>query len=124
MSSNDPFRASLDGTMRERLAVHKGRREAPGVDPRVDTLIGMVLSLTSEVAVLRERLDAHERLAATGGFTGPEAVDAYEPDEAVEAARAAQRQRLLAKVCRPLLAESANEAADKGRKQETVGDPE
>jgi hypothetical protein len=112
MSSQDPFRASLDPAMRERLTVHKGRREAPGVDPRVDTLIGMVLSLTSEVAVLRERLDAHERLAAAGAFSGPEAVDGYVPDAAAEAARAAQRQRLLAKVCRPLLAESSNEVAD------------
>jgi hypothetical protein len=100
--------------MRERLAVHKGRRTVPGVDPRVDTLLGMVLSLTSEVAVLRERLDAHERLAAAGGFTGPDAVDAYVPDAAAEEARAAQRQRLLAKVCRPLVAESAHQAPQTG----------
>jgi hypothetical protein len=112
MNSQDPFRASLDPAMRERLTVHKGRREAPGVDTRVDTLIGMVLSLTSEVAVLRERIDAHERLAAAGAFNGPEAVDSYLPDAAAEAARAAQRQRLLAKVCRPLLAESTNEVAE------------
>ena len=47
MNSPDTFRASLDHAMLERLTVHKGRRPAPGVDPRVDTLIGMVLSLTS-----------------------------------------------------------------------------
>jgi hypothetical protein len=123
MSSEDPFRASLDGTMRARLTVQKGRRPAPGVDPRVDTLIGMVLSLTSEVAVLRERLDAHERLAASGTFTGPEAVDAYVPDGAAETARAAQRQRLLAKVCRPLIAESMTEAAATSAKDDPA-DPE
>ncbi len=112
MTDGEPFRASLDGRMRERLMVHRGRREAPGVDPRVDTLIGMVLALTSEVAVLRERVDAHERLAAAGRSPDPAAVDAYEPDEAVERARAVQRQRMIEKVCRPLLAESSNEAAD------------
>ena len=30
----------------------------PGVDARVDTLLGMVMQLMSEVSVLRERVDA------------------------------------------------------------------
>jgi hypothetical protein len=72
----------------------------------------MVFALTSEVAVLRERLDAHERLAAANAFTGPEAVDAYVPDESAQQARAAQRERLIAKVSRPLVAEGLAEAAE------------
>ncbi len=63
-----------------RHKLHKGRREVPGADPRVDTPLGMVMALTSEVSVLRERLDAHERLGA------------------------AMRQRIIDKVCRPMLA--------------------
>lgn len=87
-----------------RHRVHKGRRPSPGQDERVDTLLGMVMALTSEIAVLRERLDAHERLAAAGQSATPANVDAYDPDEVVQQQRAAARQRMIDKVCRPLIA--------------------
>jgi len=87
-----------------RYRIHKSRIEVPGVDPRVDTLLGMVMQLMSEVSVLRERVDAHERLAAAQKTATPEAVDDYVPDEAAVKARAAVRQRMIEKVCRPLLA--------------------
>jgi hypothetical protein len=87
-----------------RHRVHKGRRAVPGPDPRVDTLLGMIMALTSEVAVLRDRLDAHERLASSGRAPTPQAVDDYLPDEAVQRERDLRRQRLIDKVCRPLVA--------------------
>jgi hypothetical protein len=87
-----------------RYRIHKSRIEVPGVDPRVDTLLGMVMQLMSEVSVLRERVDAHECLAAAKQAPTPEAVDDYVPDEAAVKARAAVRQRMIEKVCRPLLA--------------------
>jgi hypothetical protein len=90
-----------------RHRVHKGRRRVPGADPRVDTLLGMVMALTSEIAVLRDRLDAHERLAGAGQAPTPQAVDDYSPDEAVQQQRAARRSRLIDKVCRPLVAADA-----------------
>lgn len=96
-----------------RYRVHKGRRTVPGPDPRVDTLLGMVMALTSEVAVLRERLDAHERLSLNGAAATPQAVDDFVPDETALRQRAAARQRLLDKVCRPLLA-AASTAAEIG----------
>lgn len=92
-----------------RYRLHKHRIEVPGVDPRVDTLMGMVMSLLSEVSVLRERLDAHERLGAARQPVTPETVDDYVPDEAAQQARAATRQRLIEKVCRPLLAADARD---------------
>lgn len=92
-----------------RHRVHKGRRRVPGADPRVDTLLGMVMALTSEVAVLRERLDAHERLAQAGAAPTPGAVDDYVPDEDAQRARALGRQRLIDKVCRPLIAAEGGE---------------
>lgn len=106
MSDSDNFQSQLTPEMRERLTVAKGRRYGPGGDPRVDTLMNMLMALTSEVSILRERLDAHERLQAQGSFTGPESVDDYVPDDTVQEARATLRQRLIAKVCRPLIAES------------------
>ncbi|MCB1623565.1 MAG: hypothetical protein KDI32_03180 [Pseudomonadales bacterium] len=93
---------SASGT---RHRIQKGRRAVPGSDPRIDTLLNMLMALTSEVAILRERLDAHERLAALRQFTGPDAVDAYQPDEEAQETRARLRERLIAKVCRPLVAD-------------------
>jgi hypothetical protein len=93
-----------------RYRIHKSRIEVPGVDPRVDTLLGMVMQLMSEVSVLRERVDAHERLGAASQPVTPQTVDDYVPDEAAVKARAAVRQRMIEKVCRPLLA--ADEAAE------------
>lgn len=109
---NATVRATPTGDRRYRI--HKSRIEVPGVDPRVDTLLGMVMQLMSEVSVLRERVDAHERLAAAQQAPTPEAVDDYVPDEAAVKARAAVRQRMIEKVCRPLLA--ADEAADAKQK--------
>jgi hypothetical protein len=105
---NATVRATPTGDRRYRI--HKSRIEVPGVDPRVDTLLGMVMQLMSEVSVLRERVDAHERLAAAKQAPTPEAVDDYVPDETAVKARAAVRQRMIEKVCRPLLA--ADEAAE------------
>jgi hypothetical protein len=70
----------------------------------VDTLLGMIMALTSEVAVLRERIDTHECLAAGGEAADNSAVDAFQPGETDEARRAAARERLIDKVCRPLIA--------------------
>ena len=105
---NATVHAAATGDRRYRI--HKSRIEVPGVDPRVDTLLGMVMQLMSEVSVLRERVDAHERLAAAQKPATPEAVDDYVPDEAALKARAAVRTRMIEKVCRPMLA--ADEAAE------------
>jgi hypothetical protein len=106
MSDMDSFQEQLTPEMKLRLTVAKGRRHGPGGDPRIDTLMNMLMALTSEVSILRERVDAHERLQAEGKFSGPESVDDYTPDEAVQKVRGSLRQRLIAKVCRPLLAEA------------------
>ncbi len=86
------------------IQVHKGRRIVPGPDPRVDTLLGMVMALTSEVSVLRERLDAHESLSDAGERINQTSVDDYEPTPQDQERRQQQRKRLIEKVCRPLVA--------------------
>lgn len=62
-----------------------------------------ILALAAEVSALRERLDTHERLAAGDGLPVPAAVEAYVPDETVEAARAAARRSLIERITRVLL---------------------
>jgi hypothetical protein len=52
----------------------------------------MVLALLGEVAVLKDRLDANERLLAAAGLHGPDDVDVFSPDAQVRAHRSAYRQ--------------------------------
>ena len=55
----------------------------------------MIMALTGEISVLRERLDTHERLAAEKGVFSGEQVNAYVPDPDTEEERAQGRQALL-----------------------------
>lgn len=73
----------------------KGERPRYFSDPAVEKLLSMTLALAGEVAVLRDRLDTVERLGAAGSSVSPEAVDAYQPDAAVRAARDALRENFL-----------------------------
>jgi hypothetical protein len=45
-----------------RIKTAKGQRPYFFDDPNIDKLLAMFMALVSEVAVLRERLDTHERL--------------------------------------------------------------
>lgn len=64
----------------------------------VDALGTMVIALLGEVAVLRDRIDAHERLNAAGGGFGRGEVDGYLPDAPVAAERTAYRNAIYDRV--------------------------
>lgn len=66
--------------------------------PTVDALGAMVIALLGEVAVLRDRLDANERLGAARGGHGPVDVDAYLPDTAAARSRAGCRDAMYDRV--------------------------
>jgi hypothetical protein len=61
----------------------------------IDRVMAVVLALASEVASLRERLDAHERVTDAHAK-----VEAYEPDEATQAARDAWRDAYIRRLFR------------------------
>lgn len=67
-----------------------------------DQTLAMIVSLASEVTILRARLDAAERLLTAANIFAPDAVDNFTPDEAAQAARERQRQHSMAKIFRPL----------------------
>ena len=67
----------------------------------VDRLMAVVLALSSEVAALRERLDAHERVAADGPVTA-QRVEAYRPDETAESEREVWREAYVRRIFRVL----------------------
>lgn len=73
-----------------------------GARPMDEQLLAMIVALTSEVTVLRARLDACERLLAAGGALAPGAVDGFAPDAEAEAVREGLRRATLEKVFRPL----------------------
>lgn len=87
---------------RPRQRVAKGRRPLFMRDPDVDKLLAMIMAMAGEIALLRGRLDTHERLLATGKPVTPETIESFIPDAASEAARETQRQAMLTRVFRIL----------------------
>ena len=71
-------------------------------DPAVDKLLAMTMALLGEVCVLRDRLDAHERLAASQGLFSPDDVDCFQPDQAADAERTKVRDATVARVMKIL----------------------
>jgi hypothetical protein len=84
----------------EKVWVAKGKAPQFHEDRTVDQLMAMVVALTAEVSILRERLDTHERLAQTKGVFSPGEVDEFLPGPDVMKERGSQRQRLMRKVFR------------------------
>jgi glucuronate isomerase len=62
--------------------------------------MAILLALVSEVAALRERLDAHERVAAQDALPSPARVEAYRPDPAAETEREAWRDAYIHRLFR------------------------
>lgn len=87
-----------------RFRIARGEKATFHADPAIDDLMTMVASLASEVAVLRERVDTHERLAAAKGCFSPDEVDRFSPSADDQACRAGLRTQLVESVFRPLLA--------------------
>lgn len=73
--------------------------------------MAMIVALTSEIAVLRARLDSFERLNGAAGGISSDQIDAFVPDAAAEGERTAQRQKLLRRVFR-VLSEAGTQAQD------------
>jgi hypothetical protein len=107
------------GYDRDRVAyVLHGRPRFFG-DPAVDQLFAIAMALLGEVCTLRERLDAHERLAAARGLFDPATVDGYVADEAAARSRGALREQAIGRVLAVLTEDvarlrAANRAADGG----------
>ena len=91
--SKAPTEVSLPRTTR-------GKRPVFFDDPAIDQMMTFLIELTTEVAVLRERLDTVERLLDAGVPVTREAIEAYQPQAAVDAERNAWRDAYLKRVFR------------------------
>lgn len=78
----------------------RGKRPSFFDDPAIDQMMTFMIELTTEVAVLRERLDTVERLLDDHGSVTRAAIEAYKPPAAVESERTALREAYLKRVFR------------------------
>lgn len=84
----------------ERPKVAKGKRPYFFEDPNVDRLLAIVMALASEVSVLRDRLDTHEKLSDSETWASTENVEAFDITEDIEVERDAWRAEYLDRVLR------------------------
>ncbi|MCE7901934.1 MAG: hypothetical protein DYH20_04555 [Gammaproteobacteria bacterium PRO9] len=95
------------------LRTSKGKRPKYFEDPTVDRLVAMLMSLVGEVSVLRERLDAVERLAERQGVFTLDEVDHFSPDTEANTARAEWRNAYLARIFQVLQMEREQMTGDR-----------
>lgn len=82
----------------DRKAHSKGSQPVIFESETIDALAGMVLALLGEVVVLKDRLDANERLLAAAGLHGPADIAMFAPDAQTKAERSAYRQAIYDRV--------------------------
>jgi hypothetical protein len=92
----------------------KGRKPQYFSDPATDTLLSMVLALTQELSVARDRMDTLERLLDRAGVLAADKVDAYLPTPEEASARAELRAAMLRRVFRAAEKEAQDLAARPG----------
>lgn len=78
----------------------RGKRPHFFDDPAIDQMMTFLIELTTEVAVLRERLDTVERLLDGKGSVTRADIEAFRPSAEVEAERNAWREAYLKRVFR------------------------
>lgn len=87
----------------------KGKRPQFYEQPGIDQLMSMVMVLAGEVCMLRDRMDAQERVAKAHGIDLAAGIEALELDEEALQAREAYRQDFLDRLFY-LARKEANEA--------------
>jgi len=78
--------------------VAKGKRPSFHREQGVDQLFGIVAALAAELWSARERIDTLERLLEQARAIPAGAVERYEPDPDVTAARQAEREAFIQRV--------------------------
>jgi hypothetical protein len=73
----------------------RGKRPTFNPVPGIDQAMAMIMVLASEIAMLRDRIDAGERVAKVYGIDLAAGIEALELDEAALHAREERRQDFL-----------------------------
>jgi hypothetical protein len=77
-----------------------GKRPHFFEDPSLDQMMTFIIELTTEVAVLRERVDTVERLLDSEGSVTRADIEAFRPSPETESERNAWREAYLKRVFR------------------------
>ena len=83
----------------------KGKRPYYFSNPDVDKLLSMIMALTGELAIARDRVDTLERVAAAKGLFSSEDIENFELDAKALEARASRHRQLLREVNRIIIGE-------------------
>ena len=78
----------------------KGKRSVFFDDPAIDQMMTFIVELSAEVSVVYDRLDTVERLLDEKGTISRDDIEAFRPNEEIEAARNARREAYLKRVFR------------------------
>ncbi|MDH3511640.1 MAG: hypothetical protein OER85_12380 [Gammaproteobacteria bacterium] len=95
------------------LRTAKGKRPQFFSDPDVDRLLAIIVPLIGEVAVLRDRLDAVERVAEKHDLFAQEEIEKFDPSADEQQARDSWREQYLDRIFR--IAQSELEETTAGR---------
>jgi hypothetical protein len=97
-----------DSESRDEIALQrkaKGKRPFYFSNPDIDKLLSMVMALTGELAVARDRIDTLERVAADKGLFSSDDIEAFELNEEAMEARAKRHAGMLREVNRIIVGE-------------------
>ena len=97
-----------DPTVNEQLELQrkaKGKRPYYFSNPDVDKLLSMIMALTGELAVARDRIDTLERVASNKGLFSSDDIENFELDAEALQARADRHKQLLREVNRIIVGE-------------------
>ncbi len=76
----------------------RGKRPAFHEQESIDRLVAMVLTLASELSVVRERLDTLEVMGSEAGWLDRERLESFRPSPAQKAERERRREEFLGRL--------------------------
>ena len=82
--------------------VAKGKKPIYLDERSIDNLMAMIMTLTQEISVLRDRLDTIEKLLINKKAITLEDIETFEPDDDLVEERRDRRQMLLKRVLLPI----------------------
>ena len=82
--------------------VAKGKKPIYLDERSIDNLMAMIMTLTQEISVLRDRLDTIEKLLVNKKSITLEDIETFEPDDDLIKERKDRRQMLLKRVLLPV----------------------
>jgi hypothetical protein len=105
--------STLDAQTQRLLAAQKAKGKRPWFyqNAEAERVLNVVLALTQELAVTRERLDTLEQLLERKGLMARAEFDAFVPSAELAAERSRLQQDYLARVFR-VMTQSAESEAD------------